>query len=173
MDLKEIMAITGKPGLYKVVAQAKNGVIVESIVDQKRVQAFSHDKISSLEEISIFTDTEDMPLKEVLAIFFEKLEGKQTPDFKNQNEKIKTFFAEMLPNYDKDRVYVSHMQKIVSWYNLLVEHDMLDFSEKEETPETPETTETPETPETPETTETPETPEAPQDDSPGDEPAAK
>lgn len=173
MDLKEIMAITGKPGLYKMVAQAKSGIIVESIIDQKRVQAFSHDKISSLEEISIFTDTDDKPLKEVFAVFFEKLEGKQTPDFKNQNEKIKTFFAEMLPDYDRDRVYVSHMQKIVSWYNLLVEHDMLDFTEEEETSETTETSETPEIPETPETSESTETPEAPKDESPGDEPAAE
>lgn len=158
MDLKEIMAITGKPGLYKMVAQAKSGVIVESIIDQKRVQAFSHDKISSLEEISIFTDKEDKPLKEVFAVFFEKLDGKQTPDFKNQNEKLKAFFAEMLPDYDKERVYVSHMQKIVSWYNLLVEHDMLDFTEEEEVSET---------------SETPETPETPQEDSPGDEPTAE
>ena len=161
MDLKEIMAITGKPGLYKMVAQAKNGIIVESIIDQKRVQAFSHDKISSLEEISIFTDTEDKPLKEVFAIFFEKLEGKQTPDFKNQNEKLKAFFAEMLPDYDKERVYVSHMLKLVGWYNLLVEHDMLDFTEEEEAAETPETPEHEETSETP------------QDDSPDEEPTVE
>lgn len=132
MDLKEIMAIAGKPGLYKMVAQAKNGIIVESIVDQKRLQAFSHDKISSLEEISIFTESEDRPLKEVLKTFFEKLEGKAIPDFKNDNNKLKTFFGEMLPDYDKERVYVSHMLKIISWYNLLLEYNLLDFSEKEE-----------------------------------------
>jgi len=132
MDLKEIMAIAGKPGLYKMVAQAKNGLIVESIVDQKRLQAFSHDKISSLEEISIFTDTEDKPLKEVLKSFFEKLEGKAAPEFKNDNNKLKAFFEEMLPDYDKERVYVSHMLKIVTWYNLLLECNILDFSETEE-----------------------------------------
>lgn len=132
MDLKEIMAIGGKPGLYKMVAQAKNGIIIESILDQKRTQAFAHDKISSLEEISIFTDTEDKPLKEVLRSFYEKLEGKQTPDFKNDNNKLKAFFGEMLPDYDKERVYTSHMQKIISWYNLLVQHNLLDFSESDE-----------------------------------------
>lgn len=132
MDLKEIMAIGGKPGLYKMVAQAKNGIIIESILDQKRTQAFAHDKISSLEEISVFTDTEDKPLKEVLRSFYEKLEGKQTPDFKNDNNKLKAFFGEMLPDYDKERVYTSHMQKIISWYNLLVLHNLLDFSESEE-----------------------------------------
>lgn len=138
MDLKEIMSISGKPGLYKMVAQAKNGIIVESIIDQKRLQAFSHDKISSLEEISIFTESGDKPLKEILAAFYEKLEGKPAPDFKNENEKVKAFFAEMLPDYDKERVYVSHMQKIVSWYNLLVEHDLLDFSQEEETTDAPQ-----------------------------------
>jgi len=132
MDLKEIMAIAGKPGLYKMVAQAKNGLIVESIIDQKRLQAFSHDKISSLEEISIFTESDDRPLKEVLKTFFEKLEGKAAPDFKNDNIKLKAFFAEMLPDYDKERVYVSHMAKIVNWYNLLLEQNLLDFTESEE-----------------------------------------
>mgnify|MGYP001766431695 FL=1 len=132
MDLKEIMAIAGKPGLFKMVAQAKNGIIIESILDQKRTQAFAHDKISSLEEISVFTDTEDKPLKEVLRSFYEKLEGKQTPDFKIDNNKLKAFFGEMLPDYDKERVYTSHMQKIISWYNLLVQHNLLDFSESEE-----------------------------------------
>lgn len=132
MELKEIMAIAGKPGLFKMIAQAKNGIIVESIIDGKRIQAFSHDKISSLEEISIFTQTDDKPLKEVLKSFFEKLEGKTAPEFKNDNAGIKSFFGEMLPDYDKERVYVSHMQKIVNWYNLLVEHKLLDFSNQEE-----------------------------------------
>lgn len=142
MDLKEIMAIAGKPGLYKMVAQAKNGIIVESIIDQKRIQAFAHDKISSLEEISIFTETEDKPLKEVLKNFFDKLEGKATPEFKGDNNKLKAFFGDVLPEYDKERVYVSHMQKIVSWYNLLLEHNLLDFSEKEEQPDQAPTEET-------------------------------
>lgn len=132
MDLKEIMAIAGKPGLYKMVAQAKNGLIVESIIDQKRLQAFSHDKISSLEEISIFTESDDRPLKDVLKTFFEKLEGQAIPDFKNDNNKLKNFFGEMLPDYDKERVYVSHMAKIINWYNLLLANNLLDFSETAE-----------------------------------------
>lgn len=134
MDLKEIMAIGGKPGLYKMVAQAKNGIIVESLLDQKRLQAFSHDKISSLEEISIFTESGDKPLREILAGFYKNLEGRPAPDFKNENDKLKAFFNEMLPDYDKERVYTSHMQKIVSWYNLLLGHNLLDFSEAVETP---------------------------------------
>ncbi|MBW6491982.1 MAG: DUF5606 domain-containing protein [Lentimicrobium sp.] len=135
MDLKEIMAIGGKPGLYKMVAQAKNGIIVESLIDQKRLQAFSHDKISSLEEISIFTESGDKPLREILAGFYKNLDGKPAPEFKNENDKLKAFFNEMLPDYDKEKVYVSHMQKIVSWYNQLLEHNLLDFSEAEEVPQ--------------------------------------
>lgn len=141
MNLKEIMAIAGKPGLYKMIAQAKNGVIVESIIDQKRLQAFSHDKISTLEEISIYTESDDMPLKEVLKTMFEKLEGKEAPEYKGDNNKTKEFFAEMLPQYDKERVYVSHMQKIISWYNLLLKNNLLDASledEKEESEGQPE-----------------------------------
>lgn len=139
MDLKEIMAIAGKPGLYKMVAQAKSGIIVESLIDKKRIQAFSHDKISSLEEISIFTESGDKPLKEILTVFYTKLEGKTTPDFKNDNAGIKTFFADMLPDYDKERVYVSHMLKVISWYNQLVHHNLIDLSE---TPDNSETTDT-------------------------------
>lgn len=135
MDLKEIMAIAGKPGLYKMVGQAKNGIIVESIVDQKRFQAFTNEKISSLEEISIFTESEDKPLKEILKAIYEKLEAKAAPDFKNDNAGLKTFFNEMVPDYDKERVYVSHMQKIVSWYNLLLKYNLLDFTEEEQSAE--------------------------------------
>ncbi len=125
MNLKDIMAIAGKPGLYKMVATAKNGVVVENIVDHKRIQAFSSDKVSSLEEISIYTETGDMPLKEAIGKIYQKLEGKPTPELKGDNNKIKEFFNEVLPEYDNDRVYVSHMQKILSWYNLLLEQNML------------------------------------------------
>lgn len=132
MNLKEIMAIAGKPGLYKMIAQAKNGIVVESIIDQKRMQAFTHDKISTLEEISIYTEGEDMPLKRVLQTIFEKLEGKPAPDFKGDNNKLKQFFGEMIASYDKERVYVSHMQKIVNWYNLLLEHNLIDNINEDE-----------------------------------------
>lgn len=135
MNLKEIMAIAGKPGLYKMIAQAKNGIVVESIIDQKRIQAFTHDKISTLEEISIYTESGDMPLREVLRKFYEKLEGKAAPENKGDNNKIKQFFADMLPEYDKERVYVSHMQKIISWYNLLLNHDLPELLKEEKTEE--------------------------------------
>jgi len=131
MNLKEIMAIAGKPGLYKMVAQAKNGIVVESIIDQKRIQAFTHDKISTLEEISIYTESGDMPLREVLRTIYEKLDGKPAPENKGDNNKIKLFFADILPVYDKERVYVSHMQKIINWYNLLLNHDLPELLKEE------------------------------------------
>lgn len=132
MNLKEIMAIAGKPGLYKMIAQAKNGIVVESIIDQKRMQAFTHDKISTLEEISIYTEGEDMPLKQVLQTMYQKLDGKPAPENKADNNKLKEFFGEMIPAYDKERVYVSHMQKIVNWYNLLLEHNLIDSLNEDE-----------------------------------------
>jgi hypothetical protein len=139
MELKEIMAITGKPGLYKMVAQAKNGIIVESLVDQKRIQAFTSDKISTLEEISIYTESGDVPLRTVLKSMQEKLNGEVAPDNKGDNSRIKQFFGDILPDYDKERVYVSHMQKIINWYNLLLNHDLINLL-KEEPSETEEVT---------------------------------
>jgi hypothetical protein len=130
-DLSKIMSISGKPGLFKMVAQAKNGVIVESLLDGKRFQAFSHDKISSLEEISVFTDSDDKPLREILLTIKEKTNSGQAPDPKSDNQKLKEFFETIMPDYDRDRVYVSHMKKMYAWYNLLLEKNMLDFVEKE------------------------------------------
>ncbi len=131
MELKEIMAITGKPGLYKMVAQAKNGIIVESIVDQKRIQAFTHDKISTLEEISIYTEAGDIPLRKVLKSMHEKLNGQAAPENKTDNNKVKQFFGDILPDYDKERVYVSHMQKIINWYNLLLTYNLINLVTEE------------------------------------------
>jgi hypothetical protein len=134
-DLSKIMSISGKPGLYKMVAQAKTGVIVESLIDGKRFQAFTHDKVSSLEEISVFTDTDDKPLREILTTIREKTDGGKAPDAKADNKQLKEFFESIMPNYDRDKVYVSHMKKIYAWYNLLHEKEMLDFTEKPVEPE--------------------------------------
>lgn len=137
-DLSKILSIAGKPGLYMMVAQAKTGVIVESLTDGKRFQAFTHDKVSSLEEISVFTDTDDKPLREIFKGIREKTNNGLAPDAKSDNQTLKSFFETVMPDYDRDRVYVSHMKKIFSWYNLLHEKNMLDFKEKEEeTPDQP------------------------------------
>ena len=129
MDLSKILSITGKNGLFKVISQGKNSVIVESLIDQKRFPAFGNEKISSLEEISVFTTGEDIPLKEVFKAFHTKLEAQPAPDFKNDQQALRKFFLEMIPDHDSERVYPSDIRKMVSWYNLLLKHELLDFSE--------------------------------------------
>lgn len=150
MDLSKIMAISGKPGLYKMLSQAKTGLIVESLADGKRFPVFSHERVSSLEEISIFsTGEEDLPLKDVFKKLFDKLDGQPGPDAKNKEAEVKQLFSEAIPEYDAERVYVSDMKKTVSWYNMLLEKEMLDFTEegheKEEQPGEPESAEQDET----------------------------
>ena len=94
MDLSKILSISGKSGLFKVVSQLKNAVLVESLTDKKRFPAFAHDKISSMEEIAVFTSGEDKPLKEILKVIYEKQEGKATLDAKSGDKEIKDFFLE-------------------------------------------------------------------------------
>ncbi len=130
MDLSKILSIAGKNGLFKVVSQGKNTVIVESLNDGKRFPAFGHEKMSSLEEISVFTTGDDLALKEVFKTFHEKLEGKPAIDHKSDNNTLKKFFLEMVPSFDQDRVYVSDIKKMVSWYNTLLQHELLDFTEE-------------------------------------------
>ena len=132
MDLTEIMSISGKPGLYKMISQTKNGMLVESLLDEKRFPVFAHEKISSLEEISIFTETEDLPLKDIFKKINDLLEGGKALSHKSSPEELKEFFDDVVPDYDKERVYVSDIKKVIQWYNLLHEKDMLDFTEDEE-----------------------------------------
>jgi len=131
MDLTKILSISGRPGLYKVISQAKQAVIVESLTDQKRFPAFGHEKISSLEEISIFTTGEDRPLKEVLKTIYEKLNAQPAIDARSDNKALVAAFQELVPDYDPQRVYVSDIRKMITWYNLLLQHNLLDFSDPE------------------------------------------
>jgi hypothetical protein len=137
MDLKEILSITGKPGLFKIVAQTKNGVVVESLIDNKRITAFSNERMSSLEEISIFSEDEDIPLKDIFKSFHEKYDGKSSISHKSDNKTLKSTFGEIVPNYDAERVYVSDIKKVIQWYNLLAEKEMLNFEDEavEENPD--------------------------------------
>lgn len=128
--LKEILSISGKPGLYKLVNNTSNAIIVESLLDGKRFPTYSNSKIISLEDISIYTENEDMPLKEVLKRIFDKENGADILSHKEATEKIQAYFEEVVPEYDKDRVYVSDMRKIIQWYNLLSEKKILNFSEE-------------------------------------------
>lgn len=139
--LKEILSISGKPGLQKLISNSANAIIVESLIDGKRFPAYSNSKIIALEDISIYTENEDMPLKEVFKRMYEKENGRQTISHKAPTEKILAYFAEIVPEYDKDRVYTSDMKKIIQWYNLLTEKSLLNFSEEEEKAEKVQETE--------------------------------
>ena len=127
MKLKDVLAISGQGGLFKFVAQSRNGIIVESLADGTRTCAPATARVSSLGEIAIFTDGEDMPLAEVFQKIYEKCEGKQTIDPKSPAEALKKYFAEVLPEYDRSRVHVSDMKKMATWYNLLVASGMTEF----------------------------------------------
>ena len=129
--LKDILAITGEPGLYKLVSKSSKGVIVENIETGRRMPFFAAAKISALEDIAIFTDEEDMPLKDVLKAIYDKENGGAAIDHKSSKEDLIEYFSEVVPNYDEDRVYPNHIKKVINWYNILHKHDMLDFSEEE------------------------------------------
>jgi len=119
MVLKDIMAISGEPGLFKFIAQGKNAIIVEHLETKRRSSAFGSAKVSSLEEISVFTEKEDMPLGKVFDLISEKEKGGPAIDYKSEPEKLKEYLKEVLPEYDREKVYVSDIKKIVHWYNIL------------------------------------------------------
>lgn len=123
--LKGILAISGQSGLYKVISQSKNSVIVESLVDGKRTAASASSKISALEDISMYTEEGDIKLTEVFARIYEKEKGGQTIDPKSSGDKLKAYFESVLPEYDRDRVYTSDMKKLFTWYNLLAQKELL------------------------------------------------
>lgn len=130
--LKKILSISGKPGLFKLINNTPNAIIVESLLDGKRSAAYSNSKIIALEDISIYTENEDMPLKNVLKRIYDKENGAQTISHKEPTEKILAYFEEIVPEYDRDKVYVSDMKKILQWYNLLSGKEMLKFEEEKE-----------------------------------------
>lgn len=140
MNLSGIISIAGKPGLYKVVAQGKNNIIVEGLADGKKSPAYSTDRISALEDISIYTYEEDVPLKEVYKALFEKLNGEAGPSHKENISVLKEALENALPNYDKERVYDSDIKKLFQWYNLCHNAGLLTSTESEENENTKEKT---------------------------------
>ncbi len=139
MDLSKILSIAGKPGLYKLAGEAKNNLVVESLADGKRMPAFSHERISSLQEISIYTTDKDLPLQDALKMIYDMTGGQQVDNPKKMSsDQMKTLFKKAIPDYDEDSVYVSDMKKVFTWYNTLLAHELLDFGkeEKEEKTET-------------------------------------
>ena len=128
--LKEILSISGKPGLYKLVSQGKNMLVVESLLDGKRIPAYSRDKVVSLNDIAMFTETEEVPLRQVLKNIQAKENGGLCGvDAKADTTTLKNYMSEVLPDYDRDRVYPSDMRKLFNWYNILVNCGLTDFEE--------------------------------------------
>ena len=130
--LKGILAISGHSGLFKMVAESKNSIIVESLDTKKRMPVYSTAKVSALEDIAIYTYEADVPLKDVFKAISDVEDGGAAHSPKSSGNELKTYFEKVLPDYDQDRVYVSDIKKVLLWYNTLQEKDMLDFSETEE-----------------------------------------
>jgi len=128
-----ILSIAGKPGLYKLISRGKNSLIVESLdAEHRRVPAFATDRITSLADIAMFTDTEDIPLMDVMDSL-KKLEcGKKSAiDYKKAGgDELQEYFAKVLPNFDRERVHSSDIKKLIQWYNILVENGITDFKEE-------------------------------------------
>jgi len=134
MEFSKIIAVSGKPGLFQVVSQSKNAVIAESLIEKKRIAINTTQNVSLLENISIYTYDEDMPLLEVFVAMHEKTAGKEALSHKDNSKNLTAFFLEVVPNYDDERVYVSNIKKIIQWFNLLIKIGM-DFSKIEKTTE--------------------------------------
>ncbi|MGB0527349.1 MAG: DUF5606 domain-containing protein [Flavobacteriaceae bacterium] len=133
MKLDKIIAIGGKPGLFKLLTQTKSGFVAESLTDGKRLTVNLRNQVSVLSEISVFTLEEEKPLPEVFELLLQKENG-STSSISHKADKLalEEYFFEILPNYDEDRVYPSDIKKIIRWYNILVEHKLLEISEDKE-----------------------------------------
>ncbi|MFN3557508.1 MAG: DUF5606 domain-containing protein [Bacteroidales bacterium] len=137
MDLSNIMAISGKSGLFRIVSQTKGGLIVESLADGKKMPVFATHRSSVLDDISMFTYGEDVALKTVLWNIYQKENGQKVSiDLKAEGSVLFAYFEEVLPDFDKDRVYSSDIKKVLAWYNLLLDHNLITepVEEQEDTP---------------------------------------
>ena len=132
IKLKDILSISGKGGLYRYIAQARNGIVVEALEDKKRHVAPATARVSSLDDIAIFTRGEEVPLSDIFMMIYEKHEGKQSISHRSPPEQLKAQFEEYVPEYDEERVYLSDIRKVFQWYNQLQDHDLLEVIEKEE-----------------------------------------
>jgi len=129
--LKKILSVSGKPGLYKLMSNGKNMIIVESLADKRKLPVYARDKVVSLGDISIYTDTDEVPLKDVFASIKQKENGAKASIASNAKpEELRKYFEEVLPAFDRDRVYNNDIKKIINWYNLLLEAE-IDFEKVE------------------------------------------
>ncbi len=132
INVKDLMAISGKGGLFRYLAQARNGVVVESLEDKKRHVAPATARVSALEDIAIFTTGEEVPLADIFMKIYEEENAGPSLSHKASADELKRRFAEILPDYDEERVYVSDIKKVFQWYNLLQSLDQLEVKEVEE-----------------------------------------
>ena len=135
-DLSKILAVSGQSGLFLYISQARNGAIIEALSDKKRTSVGMTNKITSLADISIYTDDEEVKLQQVFLNMKEVLGDADAPSSKSKPEELKALFEKALPAYDRDRFYVSHMKKVVEWYNALKNYASFDFVEPEAAEET-------------------------------------
>ncbi len=131
--LKTILSISGKPGLYRLLSSGKNTLIVESLQTQKRIPVLPKDRVVSLGDISMFTDGEDIALSEVLTRLYEKQAGAAvSEELLKDSDALRNSFGEVIPNFDRERVYTSDIKKLYTWYNILIEAGITDFSDQDE-----------------------------------------
>ncbi|MFO8233950.1 MAG: DUF5606 domain-containing protein [Bacteroidales bacterium] len=131
--LKDILSIAGYSGLYKYINKSRNGIIVEHLETKKRMNVNPSARINALEDISIFTDNEDMPLEKVFKAIYQHQDGKPTINPKKASTKeLKDYFGTIIPEYDRDRVYNSDIKKILNWYNQLIKFDLIEITEEKE-----------------------------------------
>lgn len=130
---ERILTISGKPGLYRLLSQGRNMFIVEAVdATKKRMPVYNSDKVVMLDDIAIYTDTEEVPLRDVFAKIQEKEGGVLPFDMKAATpEELVEYFESVMPDYDRERVYLTHIKKIYAWYNLLVENGVVDFTQEE------------------------------------------
>ena len=131
-DLSKILAVSGQSGLYLYISATRSGAVVEALADKKRSAVSASSRITSLADISIYTDEEEVKLQEVFLSMKEVLGDADAPSSKSAPEELKALFEKALPTYDRDRFYVSHMKKVVDWYNALKNYASLDFVNPDE-----------------------------------------
>ena len=134
-DLTKILAVSGQSGLFLYISSTRTGAVVEALADKKGRSESATSKITSLADISIYTDDEEVKLQQVFLNMKEVLGDADAPSAKSNPEELKALFEKALPTYDRDRFYVSHMKKVVEWYNALKKYASLDFVEPEEAAE--------------------------------------
>ena len=131
MDLKKIITVSGEPELFLLINSNPKGIIVEGIESQKRKQIYSYQRINSLEDIAIYTQTGEVPLKEIFVRMYKHLEGQKAIDSQSTKDQLAEFFESFFPEYDKERFLDGAMKKVVKWYNMLVAKGLVDDKEPE------------------------------------------